>query len=408
MSFSEWKQCKLGEVANILSGYAFKSKDFTEAGVPVIKIKNIVPPHVTLEDIQYVSEQLADEKKRYELKYNDVLISLTGSNVNQFASAVGKVGRVKTRNRKLLLNQRVGKFEILDHNRYSLDFLYYCISTDEMRYKLASNAGGAANQANISPSLIKEMLLPLPPISEQEAIAATLSSLDDAVELNSQISEKIEEMAQVIFKSWFVDFEPFKEGEFEESELGPIPKGWRIGTLGEIIEIFDSKRVPLSSRQRSEMKKRYPYYGAASLMDYVDDYIFDGIYVLLGEDGTVMDAKGYPILQYVWGKFWVNNHAHVLKGTKGFSDEFIYMLLKNTNVTGIVTGAVQPKINQGNLTSLKVIIPAVDVIKQYNEILDNLFALRRANTEEIMVFSSLSNSLHPKLMSGEVRVPIEQ
>ena len=84
-----------------------------------------------------------------------------------------------------------------------------------------------------------------------------------------------------------------------------LPDGWQVGTVGDIVEIHDYKRIPLSGTERAKMTKRtYPYYGAASLMDYVDEYIFDGKYLLLGEDGTVIDDSGYPILQYVWGQFW--------------------------------------------------------------------------------------------------------
>jgi type I restriction enzyme S subunit len=255
---------------------------------------------------------------------------------------------------------------------------------------------------------IRQLSVPLPSLPEQKAIAATMSALDDMIELNNQINKTLEEMAQAIFKSWFVDFEPFRDGEFEESELGLIPKGWRVGVLGDIIDIFDSKRVPLSNRQRSVMEKKYPYYGAATLMDYVDNYIFDGVYVLLGEDGTVMDEKGYPILQYVWGKFWVNNHAHVLKGKGVFSDEYLYILLKNTNVASIVTGAVQLKINQNNLTGLKIMIPPEDVVKQYNDVVKDIFACFRSNADEIKILISLRDTLLPKLISGEIRVPVEE
>ena len=247
-----------------------------------------------------------------------------------------------------------------------------------------------------------------PEKEEQKAIAATLSCLDDKIELNNRINKTLEEMAQAIFKSWFIDFEPFQDGEFEDSELGRIPKGWRVGTLGECIELFDSKRIPLSSRQRESMRKIYPYYGAASLMDYVDDFIFDGIYILLGEDGTVIDDNGYPILQYVWGKFWVNNHAHILKGKNGFTEESIYMLLKNTSVQGIVTGAVQPKINQANLKSLKVLIPSHETLKKYNHLLEPIFAEKRRGFEEKQALISIRDSLLPKLMSGEIRVPVEE
>ena len=98
MSFNQWQSLKVGDVADVLNGYAFKSKDFTDEGIPVIKIKNIVPPSIELSDVQYVSEELFNEKERFALKYNDILISMTGSNVNQIASAVGKVGRVRLKN----------------------------------------------------------------------------------------------------------------------------------------------------------------------------------------------------------------------------------------------------------------------------------------------------------------------
>jgi type I restriction enzyme S subunit len=277
-----------------------------------------------------------------------------------------------------------------------------------MQEYLKMLARGGTTMPIVNKSTFEEIKLLLPPFPEQKAIAATLSALDDMIELNNQINKTLEEMAQAIFKSWFVDFEPFKNGEFEESELGLIPKGWRVGVLGDIIDIFDSKRVPLSNRQRSVMEKKYPYYGAATLMDYVDNYIFDGVYVLLGEDGTVMDEKGYPILQYVWGKFWVNNHAHVLKGKGVFSDEYLYIFLKNTNVASIVTGAVQLKINQNNLTGLKIMIPPEDVVKQYNDVVKDIFACFRSNADEIKILISLRDTLLPKLISGEIRVPVEE
>lgn len=174
------------------------------------------------------------------------------------------------------------------------------------------------------------------------------------------------------------------------------------GKLGDIIELFDSKRVPLSSKQREKMDKIYPYYGATRLMDYVDNYLFDGIYLLLGEDGTVIDQEGYPILQYVWGKFWVNNHAHILVGRNGFTVESLYVLLKTTNVSSIVTGAVQLKINQANLKSVEVYIPSAEELENFNSTIDPIFERLRNSTNEIEALTKLRDSLLPKLMSGEI------
>lgn len=282
-------------------------------------------------------------------------------------------------------------------------FLYYVLSDDVFFNYSVANSKGTKMPRGDKKAI---MLYKVPSLSyeQQRAIAATLSCLDDKIEVNNKINANLEAQAQAIFKSWFVDFEPFQDGEFVDSELGPIPKGWRMGILDEIIEIHDSKRVPLSSRQREKMQKIYPYYGAATLMDYVDDYLFNGVYVLLGEDGTVVTDKGYPVLQYVWGKFWVNNHAHILKGANGFSEESLYILLKNTSVQGIVTGAVQAKISQTNLKSIRVVIPEMSVIESYNDIISPMFAYKRKTEEQSRALAALRDALLPKLMNGELSV----
>ena len=153
------------------------------------------------------------------------------------------------------------------------------------------------------------------------------------------------------------------------------------------------------------MEKRiYPYYGATSLMDYVDEYIFDGKYLLLGEDGTVVDEYGYPILQYVWGKFWVNNHAHILTGKLGFNVESLWLLFKRTPVKSIVTGAVQPKISQANLRSVQVVIPPKNELDKFNELIRPMFDHIRQHQEQNNTLTAMRDALLPKLMSGEVDI----
>jgi len=191
-----------------------------------------------------------------------------------------------------------------------------------------------------------------------------------------------------------------------DSEIGEIPKGWHKGVLGNIIENYDSKRIPLSSRERAKRQGIYPYYGATRIMDYVDDYIFDGEYILMGEDGTVIDERGYPILQYVWGKFWVNNHTHVLRGKEEISLEYLFLLLKNTNVAHVVTGAVQPKINQSNMNGIEIVIPDKTLISRFTDIVSPLFELHRKNAEKIKLLSQIRDSFLPRLMSGKIRVPL--
>ena len=185
---------------------------------------------------------------------------------------------------------------------------------------------------------------------------------------------------------------------------GKIPAGWHIGTVSEIIDLHDSKRVPLSSREREKLDKIYPYYGATSVMDYVDCYLFDGIYLLLGEDGTVVDDKGFPVLQYVDGKFWVNNHAHIITGKCSFTVELLYLLFSLTNVKSIVTGAVQPKISQANLKKVPVLIPDADELEFFNSVIQPFFVQIRNLRAENDRLATLRDTLLPMLLSGEIDV----
>lgn len=139
-------------------------------------------------------------------------------------------------------------------------------------------------------------------------------------------------------------------------------------------------------------------------MDYVDRYLFDGIYLLLGEDGTVVDDKGFPVLQYVEGKFWVNNHAHIITGKNGFTVELLYLLFSLTNVKSIVTGAVQPKISQANLNKVPVLIPDTDELKSFDTIIQPFFAQIRNLRAENDRLATTRDTLLPKLMSGEIDV----
>lgn len=209
--------------------------------------------------------------------------------------------------------------------------------------------------------------------------------------LHSFINKNLFDQAQALFKARFIDI-----------DYSDLPSDWHLGTVEEIIELHDSKRIPLSGPDRQKMEKKYPYYGATSLMDYVDNYIFDGIYLLLGEDGTVVDAKGFPILQYIYGQFWVNNHAHILTGKSGYSVEELYLFFSLTNIKNIVTGAVQQKISQQNLKKVPAIVPSVTALKEFDDIIQPMFEQIRNLRDENVSLSSLRDALLPRLMSGEL------
>ena len=277
-------------------------------------------------------------------------------------------------------------------------FVYYTAINPVFRNVAIKSMVGSSGRQRVQQSVLEELELSVPDLDEQRRIGDFLARIDEKIALNDRINDNLLAQAQTLYKQFF----PYGVQD-------DLPDGWRIGTVGEIIEIHDSKRIPLSGADRSKMEKKiYPYYGAASLMDFVDNYIFDGKYLLLGEDGTVVDDAGYPILQYVWGQFWVNNHAHILTGRLGYDVESLYMLFKQTPVKSIVTGAVQPKISQANLRSVQVVIPPEHNLREYNDLVEPLFSLFRANEEECKTFTALRDTLLPKLMSGEIDVSAVQ
>lgn len=173
-------------------------------------------------------------------------------------------------------------------------------------------------------------------------------------------------------------------------------------TFGNVSQCFDKKRIPLSKRQREQRAGSIPYYGATSVMDYVDEAIFDDIYLLIGEDGSVLKEDGSPFIQYIWGKAWVNNHAHVLQGKGSVSTEQLMLFMASTNITAYVTGAVQMKLNQANMNSIPFVKATDRVNELFFDLIKDLYAKIRSNTDENRFLVKIRDELLPKLLSGKV------
>lgn len=412
MSDQIWQEVKLGDLAEYVTvGYVGPmAHEYQSSGIPFLRSQDIKPYRIDVSDITYISETFHEKIKKSALQPGDVVIVRTG---RPGTSAVIPES-LSVANCSDMVIVRPGA---------NLDsrFLCYYINSIAQDHVSAYSVGAVQQHYNVGSA--KELKILLPPLPEQHAIARILGTLDDKIELNRRMNHTLEEMARALFKSWFMDFDPVTakaEGrvpygmnaetaslfpaEFEETEDGVIPKGWKVVRIGEVMVNFDSRRVPLSGAQRSQRQGIYPYYGAASVMDHIDDYLFEGIYLLVGEDGSVVDSEGMAVTQYVWGKFWVNNHAHVIQGINGVSTEHLYLHYKFEQISPYVTGAVQPKINQGNLNSMPFLLPSKEVAETFTNTIKPWFAKFRANQEEIRTLSSIRDSLLPKLMSGEVRV----
>jgi len=386
-------------------GSSLRRPELKSEGIPVYEQEHAI--YNSRRFRYFIDNEKFQELSRFAVKENDLIISCSGT--------FGKVSILRKEDPKGIISQAL---LILRPNTNKINPLYlkYFFTSDRGFNSIASRSLGSV-QVNIAKrEIIEKIELPLPPLPEQRAIAKILSDLDSKIELNQQMNKTLEAIGQAIFKHWFIDFEfpnddgkPYKSSGGEmvfNQELGrEIPKGWEVKLLSSISHNFDSKRVPLSSRERNNRKGIFPYYGANGILDYIDEFIFDGTYLLMGEDGTVISDDGSPILQYVWGRFWVNNHAHVLQGTS-VSTELLWLLLKNTNVSSIITGAVQLKINQQNMNKLMFVLPAGELLSTFNVIVKELFMRLKNISEEIVILSQIRDSLLPKFMSGKVRVPV--
>lgn len=289
----------------------------------------------------------------------------------------------------------IDKIRYVDFPFWTIDTLFYTeVNTDlvipqYLYYRLLEIDFKNLNEGTTIPSLrtqtLYEIELEIEDIKTQNKIVDILSTIDKKIELNTHTNNNLLQLGDLIYNNFFVN--PKTE--------------WIVKTLKEISNNFDSKRKPMSSREREEHKGTYPYYGAASIIDHVDNYLFDDTYILMGEDGTVITADNKPVLQYVWGKFWANNHAHVLQGSM-VSNEYLYFALRNIDVKSLITGAVQHKINQDNMNKLKFIIPDQDGLKILENNLSVLMKKYKENCCKIYTLEQIRNTLLPKLMNGEI------
>ncbi|AUN18022.1 hypothetical protein B2H91_05490 [Clostridium botulinum] len=230
---------KIRDIGKVISGYAFKSKDFIskakENDIPVIKIKNIGSGKLNLENISFVSNKFLEMDEKYHINKGDILISLTGSHVNQPNSVVGRIAKSQY-DKTFLLNQRAGKV-MVDSNSGICDrsYLYYYISSENFKKKIINLAHGAANQANVSPKDIENIIVELPNIIQQKKIAKILSAYDDLIENNLKRIKLLEESADLIYKEWFVNFR--FPGHEKCEFIDEIPEKWEKINLYDISEV---------------------------------------------------------------------------------------------------------------------------------------------------------------------------
>ncbi|GEL94877.1 restriction endonuclease subunit S [Cellulomonas composti] len=267
-----------------------------------------------------------------------------------------------------------------------LRYLYYLMWSNVTKIQEAVT-GTTGSHQRVSKEDVLRLPLAMPPLTEQRAIAATLGAIDDKIESNQRVTTMLMKLARALLDSSV------------SGEARRVP-------IGDIAEFHNRRRIPLSSKEREARVGDIPYYGATGIFGYVDEALFDEVLVLVGEDGSVVREDGGPVLQYIWGKAWINNHAHPLTG-RGISDELLFLALDRSDIRPIVTGAVQAKVSMGNLKSVVVELPTGTAFRTLEQHLATLFALYRSRADETARLIRVRDTLLPELLAGRIHVPAE-
>lgn len=290
----------------------------------------------------------------------------------------------------------------------SKKFIFFILQQQNFQNYAKSQANGTTIK-NVSLKQMREYEFLLPPLEAQERIAEILSTLDDKIELNAQINQNLEAQARAIFKSWFIDFEPFRDGEFVDSELGPIPKGWSPGVLADIVD-FCKQRIRVSE---------------LSPTTYISTEN------MLPNGGGIVDASSLPSVEYVtafqkndvlvsnirpyFKKIWYcafsggcSNDVLCFSAKKTIPSEYIYSILNDeiffAYVTAGAKGTKMPRGDKSQIMAYPVIRPADSALKKFSELMRPMIAQIRINENESQCLSQLRDTLLPKLMSGEIDV----
>jgi len=303
------------------------------------------------------------------------------------------------------------KLMVIRHNERILpQYLFYILKSqavvDELQM-LAESRSGTFPQITFSE--IANMEIKLPPIEQQRQLISILKSLDDKIEVNRKINENLEQQAQALFKSWFVDFEPFKNGEFVESELGMIPKGWRVGSIYDYIDVvygapyksslFNDKKEGLPLIRIRDLKTNAPQF-------YTPEILPNTEFVKAGDIVAGMDAEFIP---YVWlgEKGVLNQRCCKFRGkNEAISNYYILFLIKPEleYVQSYKTGTTVSHLGKSDIDRFRFVTPPLDVVKSFSDLVDGMLKelVNRANESHSL--AELRDTLLPKLMSGELQV----
>ncbi|MGD0272785.1 MAG: restriction endonuclease subunit S [Gaiellaceae bacterium] len=400
----ELNQTPLGELCDLDRGITYgivKVGDFVVGGVPVIRGGDIRNGRIVFDHEKRVTEEVSQQFQRTILKGGEILINLIAE--------PGHTAIVPPELAGANVSRDVGVIPLVD----TVDHRYvnYCLRSPAAVHWLTSRLQGSVTQ-KINLGTLRDLPIPTPDLTEQRAIAHILGTLDDKIELNRRMNETLEQVARALFKSWFVDFDPIRarsEGHdpglpseiadlfpdsFEDSELGEIPKGWRVVSLDQMASIQGGKQLPTGECRPNGA---FPVYGANGIMGYAERTTHEGFAIAFGRVGAYCGS-----IHWVYRGAWVNNNASSVVPPRW--PEFVLESMLGFDFDSLRTGSAQPFIPNSTLASASVLRPRDEILDTFCATV-RLLRLKQDVTErQSATIASLRDALLPRLISGELRV----
>ena len=400
----EWKEVRLGEVADVQTGpfgSQLHKENYVNKGTPIVTVEHLGNKWFTSQNLPMVSDEDKLRLAKYCSQEGDVIFSRVGS--------VDRCSYVSKEYSGWLFSGRC--LRVRPRSGINPEYLYYFLTNEGTKQYIRNIAVGAT-MPSINTKLLNEVPITIPSLDDQRRIVSILSSLDRKIELNNKINADLEEMAQAIFKNWFVDFEPFKDGKFVDSELGMIPEGWKVGTLGDI-----TKNKSAKVKERNDVKVLSPvttgelvlseeYFTkqvfSSSIAKYKivnkGDFAYNPARVNIGSLGrNEFDFDGCVSPVYVV--------FSVLDGYENYFDLFRNTDFFKDSVASLAIGGVRQSLSYDDLCSIEVIIPSENAVEEFNNLYNQMKKTIKANKLENSRLSLLRDTLLPRLMSGEIEVP---
>jgi type I restriction enzyme S subunit len=346
--------------------------------VMLIRSQNVRMNALVLDDVAYVTDEIDAQMVRSRVKCGDVLLNITGA-------SIGRVATFDLEHVEANVNQHVCIIRPRPDALFGR-YLSYFISSPEFQLHIDRLQHGGTRQA-LTFSQIAEFGIPLPPLPEQHRIAAILDKADQLRAKRRAALEQLNGLTQSVFLEMFGD-------------PATNPKAWKRVPFEELGTNEDSKRVPVKSSDRDGRKGEYPYYGASGIIDWVDAFLFDGERLLVGEDGANLLARSTPIAFMASGKFWVNNHAHVIASNGRARLRFLEYFLATLDLKPFVSGTAQPKLTRSSLDRIQVPLPPIGLQSEFANRAAAIDRLTTASGGQLDDIDRLFASLQHQAFSG--------